>query len=142
VEFEYEQVNGGYGVFSDTIQIISPGATSSYTPKTNWSGNKNNSSNAGSKDGYWDDRLQRDIENDKYRKENDIRIQYQAARNSAIAVLDILTREKALIIPDKKGAANEVLMAKLEDLTNLFFHKTSAVGVSTDEAFEESSKEA
>lgn len=137
VEFEYEENNGYYNVFVDSIRVIDLGATPS-SGTSGVSGPKYSSGNKGAgKDGYWDERLSRDIENDNYRRGNDIRIQYQAARNSAIAVLDILTREKALIIPDKKGAASEVIMAKLEDLTNEFFHKTSAVGVNTSETVEE-----
>lgn len=133
VEFEYEDSNGGYDVLIDSIRVIDLGADAKPTM-----GNlKSAVPNEGSKNGYWDERLARDVENDKYRKENDLKIQYQAARNSAIAVLDILTREKALIIPEKKGAASEVIMAKLEDLTNKFFQDTNNVGAKGDETVQE-----
>lgn len=137
VEFEYETNNGYYNVLVDTISVIDLGATpkshSNSVPSTFSPGNHK----GGSKDQYWDERFARDIENDKHRKANEVKIQYQAARNAAIATVDILTREKALIIPEKKGAASEVIMAKIEDLTNEYFHKTGSVGVGTSETEQE-----
>lgn len=135
VEFDYEESGGYYNVFVDSLRVIDLGAEPSAKP----SGQNNTGV---SKDVYWDERFTRDLANDKYKRENDLRIQYQAARNAAIAVLDILAREKALIIPEKKGAAGEVIMAKLEDLTNEFFHKTSTIGAGTENETEQEDRKA
>jgi hypothetical protein len=137
IEFSYEVVNGRSSVLLDTISLVSSG------PSERPSGNKShgtssypkdggvplgNAANYKEKDTYWKDKESRDLVNDEYRRGNDIRIQYQSARNAAIAVTDILVKAGAIIIPEKKGAGAEAIMGKIEDLTNEFFAKCSAVG--------------
>jgi len=133
IEFYYEVVNGRASVIVDTINLLS-GAPSDRVPGNSDSGNQPNKANGtgGSNAQYWEDKTKRDIENDEYRRGNDIRIQYQSARNAAIEVTGILVAAGTLIIPEKKGAGAEVILAKIEDLTNEFFQKCSAVGVSTE----------
>jgi hypothetical protein len=135
IEFDYEIVNGRASVVVDTINLLSS-APSDRTNSYSGSGGQPGKANGGGGGNaqYWEEKTQRDIENDEYRRANDIRIQYQSARNAAITVTDLLVKAGAIIIPEKKGSGYDVLMGKIEDLTNEFFHKTSAVGVEPKDA--------
>jgi hypothetical protein len=129
IEFYYEIVNGRASVIVDTINLLSsaPSDRAPGNSGSNYQPNKANGTGGGNAQ-YWEDKTRRDLENDEYRRSNDVRIQYQSARNAAIEVAGILVAAGLLQIPEKKGSGYEVVMGKIEDLTNEFFHKCSAVG--------------
>lgn len=54
-------------------------------------------------------------------------IQYQASRNSAIALVDILLKSAAVPLPTKKADQYEAVLALVEELTNTFHTKTDKV---------------
>lgn len=126
ISFQY--TTGRYGNEVDVASIRKVDLSASdgggdAAPKSRGFGGAN-----AAKDEYWAAKEARDIKNEGHRLENEKRIQYQSARNAAIAVVDILTREKALIIPEKKGAGAEVILGKIEDLTNQFYEATTSLG--------------
>lgn len=55
-------------------------------------------------------------------------IEYQAARNSAIAAADVILSHQALKLPAKEAAKYEVVMALIADLTKKFFEETATLG--------------
>lgn len=57
----------------------------------------------------------------------DAAIIYQAARNSAIAFIDILCREGALALPQTKDKKFDAMMALLDQMTNDFYLNTDKV---------------
>lgn len=130
IEFDYEIVNGRSTVVVDTINLLSAAPSE----RSGVSSEPSASSGGGRSDAqYWEGKAKRDIENDEYRRSNDIRIQYQSARNAAIEVAGILVEAGLIQIPEKKGAGYDVVMGKIEDLTNEFFQKTSNVGAIAQE---------
>jgi hypothetical protein len=135
IEFDYEIVNGRASVVVDSINLLSS-APSDRADSYGGSGGQPGKANGGGGGNaqYWEDKTKRDIENDDYRRANDIRIQYQSARNAAITVTDLLVKAGAIIIPEKKGSGYDVIMGKIEDLTNEFFQKCSAVGEKQENA--------
>jgi hypothetical protein len=128
VEFEYTEKGKANVIVPGSIRPVNLGNPTPNSPAPAQANSGSVRPGAVTRDGYWAEKLEFDKVNDKYRKGNDLRIQYQSARNAAISVVDILTREKALIIPEKKGAGVEVVLGKIEDLTNEFYAKSSAVG--------------
>lgn len=58
---------------------------------------------------------------------NQLAIQYQASRNSAIAVVEAAIRSDSLPLPAKKGDRYDALLALVDDLTNQFHIKTDKV---------------
>lgn len=120
IKFDYEELNGKFNVKVASISTIGDGVASVSDSATRASGGTK-----GGNTGYWDERLSRDVENDVYRKANDLRIQYQSARNASISVVDTLLREKALKLPVKDPY--EAIMGKIEDLTNYFYAKCSGI---------------
>jgi hypothetical protein len=134
IEFEYTVINGRCNVDPSGIERVAREESSAYSNKGQGAGAVQRSSGeVGRSGGYWDIRLERDKENDGYRKANDLRIQYQSARNAAISVVDVLLRERVLKLADGAKADNvAVVMGKLDDLTNEFFARCSKVAVPTD----------
>lgn len=134
IEFDYEIVNGRATVVIDTINLLSsaPSDRASGHSSTGSESSKANGGGGGNAQ-YWEEKTKRDIENDEYRRSNDVRIQYQSARNAAIEVAGILIAAGLIQIPEKKGAGYDVVMGKIEDLTNEFFQKTSNVGEEAQE---------
>lgn len=130
IKFDYSSANGRFYVDPGSIEHIAreePVANPS-------SGSNSNVVQRGAQkgDGYWGERLSRDIENDVYRKANDLRIQYQSARNAAIAVVDVLLRERTLKLADGPKVDNvAVVMGKIDDLTEQFFKRCGEVGLSS-----------
>ena len=69
----------------------------------------------GGKSGYNDDKRQRTIE-------------WQAARNSAIAAAQVILGNGALKMPAKESAKYEAVMALISELTKQFFEETATLG--------------
>lgn len=70
---------------------------------------------------YWTDKAATD-------KLKELQIQYQSARNAAIAVVDILVRDKILQLATGAKADNvAVVLGKIGDLTDEFFAKVLEV---------------
>ncbi len=69
----------------------------------------------GGKSGYNDDKRQRTIE-------------WQAARNSAIAAAQVVLSNGALKLPAKESAKYEAVMALIGELTKQFFDETATLG--------------
>lgn len=131
IEFFYTEVNGGYNADVSTIHKI-PTGTSSVVPggvgSLGIQGNRGSPGSHG-RDTYWEEKAVAD-------KERDLRIQFQSARKDAIALVDILLREKALKLPEKQGAAYDVILGKIKDLTDEFFEDTSKDQDDEESAFE------
>lgn len=126
VKFTYTERNGYFNVDPNSIEHIGATTGGVGAPAQ---GNSNGVRQGSTRDAYFADKFAFDKENDKYRKANDLRIQYQSARNAAISVVDVLLRERALKLADGPKADNvAVVMGKITDLTNQFFSDCSAVG--------------
>lgn len=54
-------------------------------------------------------------------------IQYQASRNAAIHLLDVMVTAGALPLPTKKGDQYDAILAIVDDITNQFHTKTDKV---------------
>lgn len=142
ITFQYTDVKGNGEVNVGSIQKLDLSAPDSgayagsdgggYSKPAPRASGFSKSSDAAEKDLYWRNKEARDLKNEGHRLGNEKRIQWQAARNSAIAVVDILTREKALVIPEKKGAGSDVILGKIEDLTQAFYESTTNLGVETE----------
>lgn len=128
IEFEYTEHNGKNNIVGGSIVRLDSAPSvvvgASTVPSRTFGSAPRKS---GNKDDYWEKRLDFDLAKDAYHKNNDIKIQYQSARNAAISVVDILVREKALKLPAKEPA--DAILGKIEDLTNEFFAKTSNVAL-------------
>lgn len=135
IEFEYMENNGRFNVDPSRIKHINREESSANqdqgrdtAPVRQVDKTGGNGSN-----GYWGDRLSRDKENDSYRKGNDLRIQYQSARNASISVVDMLLRERILKLADSAKADNvAVVLAKIDDLTTGYMDKCTSYTVSSD----------
>lgn len=66
------------------------------------------------KDEYWRNKEERDIETQKT-------IQYQAARNSAIAAMDVAVSQGIVELPKTKGKSYDAFLAYIDHLTDRFF---------------------
>lgn len=124
IKFSYTENNGRFNVDPSSIEHIKLEGS----VEANGGASSTGSVRSGTKSSYWDsqERIDRDKANDQYRKENDLRIQYQSARNAAISVVDVLLRERALKLADGSKADNvSVILGKITDLTNQFYHDTS-----------------
>lgn len=113
VEFSYNQEAGSNNVDVSSIRRISdsplkPAATTAPALVNN-------------REKYWDDKAISD-------KLKERQIQYQSARNAAIAVVDILVRDKILQLATGAKADNvAVVLGKIGDLTDEFFAKVLEV---------------
>lgn len=126
IKFSYSEKNGNYNVDVRSIERANREESSTDSPA-----NKGASSVQRdlTKDDYWRGRELRDVAKDKYFEANNLRIQYQSARNAAISVVDVLVRDKILKLSDGAKADNvSVVLGKIDDLTDEFFHKCSLVG--------------
>lgn len=127
IEFEYEDKDGFGNVDVNSIKRVDLGASSD-TPAVRTAEYRGNSGGL-SKDDYWKNKETRDMANEEHRKGNELRIQYQSARNAAITVVDILLREKILKLAAKAEDNVSVVLGKIEDLTNEFFAKCTNMEV-------------
>lgn len=138
IEFDYTENNGRYNVDVSSIKPVA---------REESGANKTASSGAGSvqrdltKDEYWRRREERDIEKDDGYATNNLRIQYQSARNAAISVVDVLLRERVLKLADGAKADNvAVVLGKIHDLTDDFYARCSKVpGVVGSDSFDDDS---
>lgn len=130
VEFESTEVNGGHNVDVSSIAVIAT-SDSVTVGGVGSLGNRGNAS-ANGRETYWEDRAKED-------RARDLRIQYQSARKDAIAVVDILVREKALKLPEKLGAAHDAILGKIDDLTDHYFKASNREQVVDGDSPEESS---
>lgn len=138
IEFEYSEGRSGAQVDVASIRPVSrdSGADAVATvDPPQYRGNnfsRKPSSDAAEKDLYWRNKEARDLKNEGHRLGNEKRIQFQAARNAAIATVDILVRAGTLVIPEKKGAGAEVIAGKISDLTNEYYESTTNLGVENE----------
>lgn len=72
----------------------------------------------GGRESYWNDRQKADDGRQK-------KIEWQAARNSAIAAADVIITSGALKLPAKESAKYEALLALISDLTRKFYDETN-----------------
>lgn len=123
IEFDYNENNGGFSVDVTSIRKVKldDGVVEGRTARP-ISGPP---AQGGSREGYWEGKAERDLENDKYKRENDVRIQFQSARNAAIAWIGHLLSQGAVKLPEKNK--KEVLDGLLVDYTDKFFNETSTV---------------
>jgi hypothetical protein len=73
------------------------------------------------KEGYWQDRQKSDDARQK-------KIEWQAARNSAIAAVDVILKNGALKMPAKEKDKYEAVMALIGDITATFYTQTQNGG--------------
>lgn len=130
IEFKYNSVNGKYNVdVSDIKHVAREESSSASSGAIDTRSVRPSAAKPSGSSEYWDERFRRDVANDSYRKVNDQTIQYQSARNAAINVVDYLVRERLLKLSDAAKADNvAVVLGKIDDLTNEFFAKSTAVG--------------
>lgn len=141
ITFQFSETRGGSEVDVSTISRVDLGAggdsvPNDSVPSTGYnraaSGYRKPSSDAAEKDAYWRNKEARDLKNEGHRLGNEKRIQFQAARNAAIATVDILTRAGAIIVPEKKGAGAEAILGKIADLTQEYYESTTNLGVESE----------
>lgn len=130
VEFEGESVERGgrtyWNLKAGTLKVVESQEKSAPPKGTG----ATRTTGAGSNSAYWEAKEQRDIE------VTQPRIAYQAARNSALELVSILSAEKAIVYPaPKKGATDlkpgerlEVIEKLVEGYTEKFFLDTQMIG--------------
>lgn len=123
VDFDYEERNGRFEV--DVLSIKKSNPTEPAPTSAGKAPARSGSSFGAAKDGYWEDKAERDLENDRYRRENDRTIQYQSARNASISVVSLLLENKALKLSEK-GDNAAIILGKISDLTNKFNDECAA----------------
>jgi hypothetical protein len=79
------------------------------------------SGTAGGKETYWDNKAKSDDQRQS-------KIEWQAARNSAIAAADLVLKHGGLKMPAKESAKYDVILALVTDLTNTFYEETKTLG--------------
>lgn len=83
------------------------------------------SSGAG-REAYWQDKAKSDDTRQS-------KIEWQAARNSAIAAADVILKNGALKLPAKENAKYDAVMALIGDLTSVFFEQTKTLSTAKQE---------
>lgn len=78
-------------------------------------------SHVNSKDDYWTRKEERDLETQKV-------IQYQAARNSAIAAISTAVSQGIITLPGTKGKSYDSYMKYIDDVTMRYFADGTALG--------------
>jgi membrane-bound inhibitor of C-type lysozyme len=73
------------------------------------------------REGYWSQREKSDDTRQS-------RIEWQAARNSAIALADVILKNAALKMPAKETAKYDAVVALVAELTTKFFEETKTLG--------------
>ena len=118
VEFEATEKNGYMNAKNGTLRVVRKGSeqTVQGTPAAQVS---YAASEGAGKNRYWENKEARDLLNDKLRNVG-------AARNTAIAFIDVLVKAGALKLPAKEAGKQEALTALLHELTDLFT-KTDSV---------------
>ncbi len=105
ITFEWTQNGNFKNVEPRTVRVIpaeTGGAAPAPTPQTNSGGGRNFGS-------------------------NQLAIQYQASRNSAIAVIDMALKTDSVPLPTKKSDRYDAILALVDDLTTQFHVKTDKV---------------
>lgn len=72
-----------------------------------------------SKDDFWSQKAERDIKTQRV-------IQYQSARNAAIATLDIAAKAEALKLPAKQADKLGALLEAVEELSIRYYYKAAS----------------
>lgn len=127
IEFEaYEDSQGRTVVVPATItvreaEVLQPGTVTSGKPAYSAYRKPFGKTDAGAKDEYWKKRE----ESDNARQKT---IEYQAARNSAIAAATVILSNSALKLPAKEADKYAAVMGLIGDLTARFFAETSSLG--------------
>lgn len=132
VEFDYTDKNGRGEVSIPSLRKL--GGSNEVHQGTSSSALTAASSSGGglSKDQYWVNKEKKDEAKAEEYAANNLRIQWQAARNSAIEITGILVTAGVLTIPAKNGG--EAILGKVHDLTERYFKETGAVGEAPVEA--------
>lgn len=134
ISFFYAEKNGAFNVDVGSIEHLSR-EEPSQDSRSETGARVVPSGTGVSKDDYWRRREERDIEKEKDYAKNNLRIQYQSARNAAISVVDLLVRDKILKLSDAAKADNvAVVLGKIDDLTNDFFEKCSTINLDSSDA--------
>lgn len=81
--------------------------------------------NNNAKDAYWKEKERKDEVKDKG-------IRYQAARNAAIAVVDVCLKNDCLSLPAKKGDRLDAVLAVVDEITERFDFATDAVRIAAE----------
>lgn len=101
ITFEWEQKGNFKNVTPNTVQVSSAPATTQQAAPT--------AARAGGGQNYGN---------------TQIAIQYQASRNSAISLADVMLKAGALPLPTKKGEQYDAILNIVDDLTTQFHVKT------------------
>lgn len=136
ISFDVQQENGKYNV---DVGSITPIKLDNYQGTSDAPSPKYSGRSVSGRDEYWVNKENRDISNEVHRKSNELRIQWQSARNAAISLVDTLVREKLLKLSDAAKADNvAVVLGKVQDLTNQFYTECQELNQTKEGTNEES----
>lgn len=83
-----------------------------------WKGKSFGGKPAGARDSYWEEKAKADAERQP-------KIEWQAARNSAIAAAQVILANGGLKLPAKENAKFDAIVALIDDLTAKYFAETN-----------------
>jgi hypothetical protein len=116
VEFEWYTNDKGYATIKGEITVINrPATAAQQAPARQAPGGVGG---AVTKDQYWENKEARDVNIQKG-------IQFQAARNAAINVADVLLKNDCLSLGQAKAKKTDILLAFIDELTVKYFENVS-----------------
>lgn len=106
--------NGRVNVRNNSIMVLKEGTEAPVVTQARTGGGfKPRFQKDEGKDAYWKNREERDVKVQE-------RIQFQSARNSAIAFLDVLLKNNAVKLPEAPAKRYDVVAALLDEITERF----------------------
>lgn len=114
VEFEWYTNDKGYATIKGEITVIKQQQSEARAPVRQAPG----SAGGLTKDQYWENKEARDVNIQKG-------IQFQAARNAAINVADVLLKNDCLSLGQAKAKKTDILLAFIDELTVKYFNNVN-----------------